>query len=248
MTLEAVLFDLDNTLLLYSEKEFSQQYFTGIYTRFSDLMPLQEFGERMMSSTRAMVENDGSQTNLELFLSAFGKELNIAGEELLKRFDSYYGPEFPKFQSMMQPVGGVYELFSYLKGLLVKIVIATNPMFPLIVQHLKLEWAGLNGIEPDLITSVENWSSCKPNQVYFENVCRHLDVRPRNCLMVGNDALNDMSATLVGMKTYLTTDGDHHSIELSRQLTEKNTNNLPTPDYTGPFSGVRAVVEKLLED
>ena len=51
--------------------------------------------------------------------------------------------------------------------------------------------------------------------------------------MVGNDPFNDMIASKTGMKTYLTTDSEAYSIELSRELAKHTKLELPEPDFKG---------------
>ena len=248
MPLKAVLFDLDNTLLLYSEKQFYHDYIAGLFIHFRDVLSPDEFYDRMMSATRVMVDNDGSQTNLALFLETFSSGLNESGEQLMQRFDSYYENEFQRFEELMLPVTGVAELFASLKQKGIKTVIATNPMFPMTVQKLKLSWAGLDGCDMTLITSVENSSFCKPNILYYKSICQKIEIAPRDCLMVGNDTLNDMIASHLGMKTYLTTDGEQLSTELSRSLATKDASDLPVPDFSGPLSELPKIIDKLIRD
>ncbi|MCK5330430.1 MAG: HAD family hydrolase [Candidatus Marinimicrobia bacterium] len=246
MPLKAVLFDLDNTLLLYSEKQFYHDYISGLYSHFRDLLSPDKFYDKMMNATRVMVANDGSQTNLTLFLEAFSSELNESGEQLMQRFNSYYENDFRHFEELMVPVDGVAELFTSLKKKGMKTVIATNPMFPMTVQKLKLSWVGLDGFAMTLITSVENSFFCKPNLLYYQSICEKIEVTASDCLMVGNDALNDMIASHLGMKTYLATDGEQLSIELSRSLAEKDDPALPVPDFSGLLMELPKVIDKLI--
>ncbi|RLB64415.1 MAG: HAD family hydrolase, partial [Deltaproteobacteria bacterium] len=46
---------------------------------------------------------------------------------------------------------------------------------------------------------------CKPSPVFFEEILDRLQVPAEACLMVGNDALHDLSASQVGMQTCLLT-------------------------------------------
>jgi len=248
MPLKAVLFDLDNTILLYSEKQFYHDYIKGLYIHFRDLLLPDEFYDRMMNATQVMVDNDGSRTNLTLFLETFSSGLNESGEQLMQRFNSYYENEFQRFEELMLPVDGVAELFASLKRKGIKTVIATNPMFPMTVQKLKLSWAGLDGFDMTLITSVENSSFCKPNILYYKSICQKIEVAPRDCLMVGNDALNDMIASRLGMKTYLATDGEQLSVELSRSLATKDALDLPIPDFSGLLRELQKLIDKLIRD
>ena len=46
----------------------------------------------------------------------------------------------------------------------------------------------------------------KPNPAYYRDVLARLNVKPEECLMVGNDVGEDMIAQQLGMKVFLLTD------------------------------------------
>jgi HAD superfamily hydrolase (TIGR01509 family) len=88
-----------------------------------------------------------------------------------------------------------------------KVVLATNPLFPLIGQKSRMSWVGLSPEDFDLVTSYESDSYCKPNPEYFRSVCKRIGVAPEECLLIGNDETEDMYAgSLAGMDCYLVTD------------------------------------------
>ena len=75
-----------------------------------------------------------------------------------------------------------------------------------------------------------------------------LAVPPEQCLMVGNDPLNDMAAGAAGMKTYLTTDGkqvDYTSLQMT--VDQKNPPVPILPDFTGPLRDVPRIARRLAE-
>ena len=77
MKLQAVLFDLDNTLILFHELTFYKEYNKALYAYFHDMMSVEEFSKKLMLSTQMMTENDGSRSNLDLFMDAFDKTLYV---------------------------------------------------------------------------------------------------------------------------------------------------------------------------
>lgn len=233
MQYKAILFDLDNTLILFKETEFFSVYTQKLYPYFSQWMRPDEFGQRMMLSTHKMAQNDGSKINVVVFMEAFASGLDADIEELWSGFDTFYTQEFQQFRSIMRPIPGLRFLFNDLLKTDLKIVIATNPMFPMIVQQFRLDWSGLEGFDFDLVTHVENSSFCKPNPGYYHEICQKLKLAAPDCLMVGNDPFNDMIASKIGMRTYLTTDSEDLSIELSRELAGDEALEFPPPDGRG---------------
>jgi len=69
--LKALLFDLDNTLILYDEPAFLQQYFAKISAAFADLIPAEVLPERILMSIIALSTNDGTLNNADYFMNTF---------------------------------------------------------------------------------------------------------------------------------------------------------------------------------
>ena len=69
--LKAVLFDLDNTLILFEEVTFLNGYYPVLAARFAGVFPDGQFAERVMKATIELRTNDGSKSNRELFLNVF---------------------------------------------------------------------------------------------------------------------------------------------------------------------------------
>ena len=93
--IKTVLFDLDGTLLPMDYEKFMKMYFKGLVKKASirNYEP-NKLIDSVWKGTYAMVKNDGSKLNEEVFWDVFK---SIYGEEALKDkelFDSYYYNEF----------------------------------------------------------------------------------------------------------------------------------------------------------
>jgi FMN phosphatase YigB (HAD superfamily) len=55
------------------------------------------------------------------------------------------------------------------------------------------------------VTSFENNHYCKPQPQFFQEILGDIHKTPQECMMVGNDAQEDMVAGVLGIKTYLIT-------------------------------------------
>ena len=87
------------------------------------------------------------------------------------------------------------------------VVLATNPIFPRVAVESRLEWSGVSADSFALITDYENSSFCKPNPAYFTEILTKLGVDAQNCLMIGNNADEDIAAAqAAGLSTFLLTD------------------------------------------
>ena len=202
-----ILFDLDGTLLPMDQERFVKAYLG----RMAQKLAPQGFDPDLLvkgiwKGTGAMVKNDGSRSNEDVFWEVFnaviGKECRVY-EEL---FLDYYRNEF---QLVAQDCGfdpRASEAIDEIKALGYHVVLATNPLFPSIATYSRAKWAGLNPDDFDLITTYENSYHCKPNLDYYRDILDTLDLKPENCVMVGNDVQEDMVAIALGMKVFLLTD------------------------------------------
>ena len=202
-----ILFDLDGTLLPMDQDKFVKSYIG----RMARKLAPQGYDPELLTAglwkgTGAMVKNTGDKTNEEVFWNVFngvlGKDCRVDDE----KFMDYYRNEF---QLVAQDCGfdpRAAESISEIKALGYRVALATNPLFPAIATHSRAKWAGLDPQDFDLITTYENSCHCKPNPDYYLDILATLNLKPENCVMVGNDVQEDMIAKTLGMKVFLLTD------------------------------------------
>ena len=207
MSLKAVFFDLDGTLLPMDQEVFIKTYFKSIAMR---MVPFGYNPDELISAiwkgTGAMIKNDGSQTNEQAFWQAFA---SVLGEESLKdtpHFDKFYEEEFDDIRSVCGFNPKAAETVHALKSKGLRLVLATNPIFPSIATEKRTRWAGLDVSDFELYTSYENISFSKPNLKYYQTILSKTGLNPEECLMVGNDVGDDMVAESLGLKVFLLTD------------------------------------------
>lgn len=247
--IRAVLFDLDNTLIHFSERRFFESYVPQVSQAFSDIMPIDVFSQKLILATQALLKNNGQMSNAEYFMNVFCVGYEEHRDEIWKRFMRFYENEYDQFRALVSVPRVVRRVFLQLKKKGVKLVIASNPIWPLQVQMKRLSWAGLGDLQFDLVTHIENMSYCKPQIQYYEEICSKIGEIPETCLMVGNDPVNDMIVANIGMKTFLVTQGadfDESALELSRSILPSVPTEIPTPDFRGPLSRVPGAVAALL--
>jgi HAD superfamily hydrolase (TIGR01549 family) len=209
---EVFLFDLDGTLLSIEAEEFLKYYFGALSDNFSDLCESkEEFIGLLTASTEKMIRNDGSRTNQIAFMEDFMQRLNIDNEaEALKikeRFDDFYQTDFRKLDKFFElDKETPAEIINYLKSKGKKLVLATNPLFPVEAVEARLEWVNIDPSAFELITNYENMSYAKPNPDYYREILEKIEESPENCLMVGNDLKEDAVASRLGIKTVIVED------------------------------------------
>ncbi len=205
--IKTVLFDLDGTLLPMDQDTFTNAYFKELAKKMAPFgYNPDELVKGVWKGTGAMVRNDGTKTNEEAFWEVF---LKIFGEEHKKDLDTFtefYENEFNKAKEVCGFNEASAEVIAALKEKGKKVVLASNPLFPMIAQKSRMNWAGLNTDDFAYITSYENSHFCKPSKEYYTEIAELLNLNPEECLMVGNNATEDMVAREAGMNVFLLTD------------------------------------------
>ena len=206
MKLTTVLFDLDGTLLPMDMDEFLKLYF-GLMVK--KLMPhgypREGLIKAIWTGTEAMVRNDGAKTNEQVFWDSFTHNFGSEALKDMPLFEDYYRNEFQGTRAACGCTEMAKAAVEKCKALGLRVALATNPLFPAIATHSRIRWAGLRPEDFELVTTYENSSSCKPNLLYYEEVMGKLGVRPEECLMVGNDVVEDMVARHLGLRVFLLT-------------------------------------------
>ena len=205
--LKAVLFDLDGTLLPMDQDTFMKDYFGRLIRRLAPLGYTAEgFLAAMKAGIAAMVTNDGSRTNEEAYWDAYTA---VSGKEILNHmpvFEEFYNEEFDEVAAVCGCNPQAAELVDALHAKGLRVILATNPLFPAIATHSRVRWIGLEPEDFELITTFENSRFAKPNLKYFEEIMEKQGLLPEECVMVGNDVAEDMVARHLGLKVFLMTD------------------------------------------
>lgn len=204
--LKAVLFDLDGTLLPMDQEVFVKYYFGGLCKK---LVPLgfdaNELVKNIWAGTKAMITNNGSQTNEEVFWNYFK---TVYGDDILNyqpTFEAFYHNEFQAVQQVCGFEAESARIIKFVKDKGLRVILATNPIFPAIATESRIKWAGLNKDDFEIITTYENSHYAKPNQKYYAEILQNAQLKPEECLMVGNDVKEDMVARTLGIDVFLLT-------------------------------------------
>lgn len=207
MKLTTILFDLDGTLLPMDNDIFTKEYFKLLAEK---LMPYgyepKQLADAVWSCVAAMVKNDGTQSNEEVFWKDFAA---ICGDKVLADkpiINEFYQTDFQAAKKLCGFNPKAAEAVRYAQKSGLRVALATNPVFPATATESRIRWAGLEPKDFELYTTYENIGYCKPNPDYYRELAKRLGVNPEQCLMVGNDVTEDMAAQSVGMQVFLLTD------------------------------------------
>ncbi|NLG02331.1 MAG: HAD family hydrolase [Clostridia bacterium] len=205
--LNTILFDLDSTLLPMDTATFTNEYFKLLIKKIAPLgFNPDDLINAVWLGTKAMVNNDGKVTNEECFWPAFSDALHTNIRAYEQEFISFYENEFQEIRKFAFPSKELVHSVSILKEKGYELILATNPIFPEIATKSRIEWAGLTPDDFSLITYYENSYYAKPNLNYYRSILTAINKKPEECMMVGNDVIEDMCASRLGINCYLITD------------------------------------------
>ncbi|MBR6826186.1 MAG: HAD family hydrolase, partial [Oscillospiraceae bacterium] len=152
-----VLFDLDGTLL-----PMEQESFVGLYFKLlaKKLAPKGYDPEKLIaaiwSGTQTMIQNDGKKTNEEAFWDDFCSRFGEKAREDEPAFAEFYHTDFQQVQGICGFRPEAKQVISHLQEKGLRIILATNPIFPAIATESRIRWAGMETGDFELYTTYEN--------------------------------------------------------------------------------------------
>lgn len=210
--IEAILFDLDDTLLENDIPKFLKSYLPLVAEHTAELLDRKALMAELMVGTQAMIQNtDPGLTNSQVFWSVFSERTGVPEETMRPVVDDFYRQKFGELRPLtaQRPEARLIVRYCLAKDL--KVVIATNPVFPRAAIEQRLDWAGISpaAFRYDLITVYEEMHFTKPHVAYYEEILGEIGVDADRAMMVGDDWENDIApAGKLGLHTFwISSDG-----------------------------------------
>ena len=210
MHYQGIFFDLDGTLLPMDNDTFIKGYLGLLSKAVAHLGYTPDtMIPTMWQGVAAMVKNDGSRSNFDIFWDYFAKAFGEEVHQHIPTFDAFYSDEngFHKAKAFTTFTPLAKEAVRLAHEKADCVVLATNPFFPRVAVESRISWVDLSPTDFDLMTTYENAHSCKPNPAYYAEITQKLGLDPSQCLMIGNNAREDVwAAGKAGLSAYLLTD------------------------------------------
>jgi FMN phosphatase YigB (HAD superfamily) len=193
-----LLLDLDDTLLETKMDVFIPAYFKALSAALDEKVTPEAMIPALTGGTKAMMVNmDPALTLREVFDAYFFPKLGMDRLTLQTAIDRFYDEIFPTLGTLTKPIPEAVRLVDWAFAEGHRVVIATNPFFPLkAVQH-RLRWAGL---PPEkypfaLVTSYETFHFTKETVAYYPEVLAQLGWPEDPTVMVGDDIEREVIPT-----------------------------------------------------
>jgi len=202
-----LLFDLDGTLLPMNMEAFLQRYTRLLAAAVAPVIESRRFIAALWSATAAMIENDNPQcSNETVFWHAFTAATRLNRDAIEPLIDQFYHLQFDQLAELTCPSELAPRIVEQAVEQGKIIVLATNPVFPAIATRARMRWAGIADFPWQLITTYENSRYCKPKPGYYGDILTALACTPEECVMIGNDATEDLAAGILGIPTFIVLD------------------------------------------
>lgn len=204
MTL-TLLLDLDDTLLNTNLHSFIPAYFQALANELAPQITSTVMFRALISGTQLMNESkDFSRTLKEVFDADFYPQIDIPKAELDLATENFYDNIFPSLQNLTspKPEAQAFVKWAFEQGF--RIAIATDPLLPTSATYQRLQWAGFEPNQFELISTYQNFHFSKTYPAYYAEMLGLLGWSDSPVLMVGNDIDRDiLPAKKLGLKTFL---------------------------------------------
>ena len=198
MTL-TLLLDLDDTLLDSNMENFIPAYFQALSGFLKDLVSPEIMIQALLGGTKRMMENKNPERLLcDVFDDYFYPKIGLDRKDLQPKINKFYDDIFPDLKHLVKQRPAAIDFVNWAISGDIRIVIATNPIFPLKAVHHRLRWAGLapEDYPYTLVTSYENSHFTKENISYFPEILGRLGWPDDPVVMVGNDLNMDIEPAM----------------------------------------------------
>ncbi|MFW9946034.1 MAG: HAD family hydrolase [Candidatus Odinarchaeota archaeon] len=230
ISLKAILFDLDGTLINVDLKKFIPGYLKLLASSISHLVRPNKVITKLLKASEAVNKNDGNKTNEQVFLENFFPIEGYHIEDIQPLFDRFYETKFSELRKYTNKKPEARSVMNTVFEKGYEVVIATTPVLPLTAIQQRLNWAGVGDFNYKLITTIENSRANKPNLSYYKQIIDFLGYSAEHCLMVGDED-KDMMAKNIGCQTFL----------IYSSNTDLNS-GIPEPNYKGTLHDILKIL------
>jgi FMN phosphatase YigB (HAD superfamily) len=214
-----LLLDLDDTLLDTNMDAFAPAYFKALSTALASDVAPEVMLPALMGGTQAMMVNTDPALSLrQVFDAYFYPKLGLDRADLQEKIDLFYDRDFPALQTVTRARPEAVQFVEWAFAAGHRVVVATNPLFPLKAIHHRMRWAGVPPEKYDfaLVSSYETFHFTKETVAYFPELLAQLGWPEEPAVMIGNDPDMDLlPAQKAGLPVFWVSqgaDGGHPDI------------------------------------
>ena len=200
--IQAILFELEGTLINMDTADFMRNYLGILAPRFAHLISPDKFSKQLLKSMEtSQSEPKPGQTNMQTFYDDFSKATGHSFQILRPLFEAFYESDFPALRCLVQAIPQGVKVVEYAiqQGFLT--ALASNPVLPLCAMQENVRWAGLMPEQFKVIPALDNFHFFKSQLGFYQEIAESLGVTPESCLLVSGQP-QDILCQRLGMKMF----------------------------------------------
>ena len=201
--LTTLLFDLDGTLVMLKRRGLELRFMLRAFRRFSPAIRPWRVRRALWQAAEQLQVHESDKTNYQVFLETLGTHSRVDLPALDRIVRDFLVHDFPRLSDRFVPIPGARETLELARRLEYRVVLATNPVWPLAAVQARLRAGGLEDFTFDYISHSEVMTCCKPTARSDRQLLERLHARGEECLMIGNDPRKDLPAKEAGIRTFL---------------------------------------------
>ncbi len=198
--IDAVFFDLDNTLLQSDGDQFLEDFLGVLGQRLG--VASDRFSEASMVAGAAVMSDHPDATNHELLVSTLAGELGLPVKQI---DDSVRHFEAAEMGNLGLPWVLLPEARQVVQAVIAQgkqVVLATSPIYLEGPIRERMRRANVDDLDWTLVTTSDRLHSAKPHARYFTEAAQLIGCSPAACVMVGDNPFQDLPARKAGFLTY----------------------------------------------
>ena len=204
--IKALFFDLDGTLLPIDMDEFLKGYMHELFTFCAPFSSYDDIKKAIWAGYQYMLTDVTPDTTAEeKFYERFYKVSGL-DNSIQPALESFYATKFDIVESFVRERPQAPAIIRLAKQKGYRLILATNPVLPEVALDKRLRWAGLNRNDFEFISQFEEMHFCKPNLQFFTEILEKTGLQACECVMIGNDAQEDLVAQKLGFETFFCTE------------------------------------------
>ena len=203
-----LLLDLDDTLLETNLNTFMPAYFQALTDHLAAFASSDVLLQALIGGMHRMAENEDPKKTLEeVFDLYFYPKLGVTKQALSHPLENFYQDVFPRLAGHTRQIPEAIRFIEWAKSCGYRIAVATDPLFPRAATLRRLQLAGFEPEQFELISAFEDFHFSKATPAYYAEALGRLGWPDGPVLMVGNDPTRDiLSADRLGLKTFFIED------------------------------------------
>ncbi len=236
---DTLLIDLDGTLVDMGGLFVSIDFFRHALAHLKAQLGLKKGLKVLYRVHREMTRKEtplaiAGFTNDQKVIRALAKAADINEDTARSLLDELLRSVFPRLERHFKPVPGAQDFIQWAKPRY-KLILATNPVWPVDVIIQRVQWAGINSSDFVFISNAANMHHIKPDRRYYEEILKLNQLNPEQCLHIGNEIEMDFPATDAGIAVFILS-----SRPRLRKLIRKKQKS---PGFRGGFKGLKKLLE-----